>query len=142
MYWKAADKENPPDVNICDYGWYIQEVTDIHGKLIQIPHPFVAKVAPAPPGLMDVVSCTCSSDEPCSTRACSCQRVGISCTYYCKCRCGEVCKNQRNHKADNVEDDVDDDVEDGLSLLFDGNLEPQAVDKNSDEEDMDIDESE
>ena len=46
MLWKAADQQNPPNVDINDFGW---DVT--------------AKLPPAPPAIMKVIACCCQAKK-------------------------------------------------------------------------------
>ena len=122
MLWKSADVRSPPVVNICDYGWYIQEIKDAHGNILQIPQPYIAKIDAAPPELMDVVSCNCSSTEPCKTKQCSCHKQGLPCTYYCKCN--SICKNPfSTHDIEEIAPDGNLDMEDIEEIAPDGNLD-------------------
>ena len=73
MPWKAADQRHPP-VNSRDirrFGWDVKEC--------------VAN-APVAHGLLDVVSCSCSSErKACSEKRCSSHSAGLSYTEYCYC---------------------------------------------------------
>ena len=59
---------------------------------------------PAPPFLMEVKKCGCTSG--CRNRICRCVADGLACTD--KCRCGETCENPKN--CDDADDEVFDDV--------------------------------
>ena len=50
LLWKAADKPDPPSVNITDYGWEVSE----HDHVM----PVLSKSPAAPGELMDVISCS------------------------------------------------------------------------------------
>ena len=79
------DSRYPPSVDICKYGWSINEIKDTIGNTQYVPQPYIAKIDIAPPGLMDVVSCNCKSTEPCSSKQCSYHKIKLPCTYYCYC---------------------------------------------------------
>ena len=113
MLWKAASEQFPPVAakDITKYGWYLKD---------GVPQPYVAQIPVAPPGLLDVVSCTCKSNQPCKTNRCSCRKQCLPCTDYCNCTGDSSCRNQwTNSGIDDVDDKVDDD-------------------RSSDEEDMDM----
>ena len=64
LLWKAADKPDPPSMNITDYRW---EVTE-HDQVM----PVLSKSPVAPGELMDVISCSyCVVGKACSKK-CSC----------------------------------------------------------------------
>jgi hypothetical protein len=74
-----------------------------------------------PDNIMKITRCGCKSDEPCSTRGCSCQKFGedgASCSTFCACEGGINCKNPRNNidlhhdkEADDEKTDNDDNEE-------------------------------
>ena len=39
----------------------------------------------APPSLLELICCSCKSDNPCSTKLCGCRLSELSCTSHCKC---------------------------------------------------------
>ena len=65
MLWKAPDRNQPPNVCLCDYGWEMSAGT---------PSPVRANKHVEPPELMKVISCSCRSDRPtpCRRKNCSC----------------------------------------------------------------------
>lgn len=77
ILWKAADQPGPPTVDIGKFGWHEKD---------GIPSPTFAADPPAPPGLIDVLSCCCKAEgKACSYTTCSCQRNQLSCSIYCMC---------------------------------------------------------
>ena len=52
--WKATDQQGAPDISISYFGW------EINGML---PCPCVNNGPPAPPTLMNVISCRCWAKE-------------------------------------------------------------------------------
>ena len=59
LLWKAADKPDPPSVNITDYGCEVSENDHVM--------PVIIKSRVAPGDIMDVISCSCCAVG----RACS-----------------------------------------------------------------------
>jgi len=111
MLWKAADQQGPPHVDITRFRW---EVND------GIPSPSFDTDPPAPPGLIDVISCGCKAEgKACSTEACSCHGNNMSCTIYCTCTASDECCNpftisvdaDDNGEGPQVEDDSEGDEE-------------------------------
>ena len=76
------------------YGW-----KKVDGLLEPIP----MDQEPAPPFLMEVKKCGCTSG--CRNRICRCVVEGLACNE--KCSCGETCKNPKNSEFN---DDGDDEV--------------------------------
>ena len=82
------------------YGWK---------KVDGILEPIPMGQEPAPPFLMEVKKCGCTSG--CRNRICRCVADGLACTD--KCSCGETCENPKNSENN---DDADDEVfDDALS---------------------------
>ena len=114
MLWMAADEQSPPAAakDITKYGWYLKD---------GVPQPYVAQIPVAPPGLLDVVSCACKSNQPCKTNQCSCKKQSLPCTDYCNCTGNVNCRNPWTiHDADDIVDGTEND------------------DRSSGEEDMDL----
>ena len=77
--------------------------------------PIPMRQDPAPPSLMDVKKCGCSTS--CEGRRCSCLADGLPCTNKCTCK---DCKNSKNvfNTSDDVYDTVsEDDSEDDENLI-------------------------
>ena len=111
MLWKAADQQGPPHVDITQFGWEVNA---------GIPSPSFDTDPPAPPGLIDVISCGCKAEgKACSTEACSCHGNNMSCTIYCTCSASDECCNpftisvdaDDNGEGPQVEDDSEGDEE-------------------------------
>ena len=117
LLWKAADQDDPPEEarEIINFGWSIE------GSTIT-PKNSTAPVAPKE--LLDVVSCSCTTEgKACSGARCSCNRVGLSCTDYCKCEGGVTCCSPFTSRQMDTEDHeeelgVDDDEEFGTTELW------------------------
>ena len=105
VLWKAADKINPPELDITKLGWTFQE---------GCPTPTYGIGDVAPKEVLKVISCQCSS---CSTAQCSCKTQNISRTSYCSCEADVVCCNPytlvtSTEEADDDDDNNDDDNDD------------------------------
>ncbi|MES9884700.1 MAG: hypothetical protein ABW185_27970 [Sedimenticola sp.] len=99
--WKASDKLSPPDVNIADFGWEVINHTPT-------PRSGVSDVAP--PQLMKVVACGCSTQTACSRQTCSCHGAALSCTSFCKCITLGSCNNPHTmHDEIDSDDESEDD---------------------------------
>ena len=75
ILWKFSDQLYPPELDITQFSWEL-----INGL-------------PSPPGILEVVACTCGTATPCSRKSCSCSKSEVSCTSYCKCESDVNCQN-------------------------------------------------
>ena len=85
ILWKAAKlKKNT------SYRHHRARVTLKNG----IPTPTYSVSTPAPPELLNVLSCSCKAKgRAFSSIACSCHKTQLSCTAYCNCEGLEGCFN-------------------------------------------------
>ncbi len=72
LLWKAADKSDPPDVQMTGYGWEVNE----HEHVM----PAISREPAAPSKLMNVLRC--SGNEECKVFSGRCS-YGMSSTSYC-----------------------------------------------------------
>ena len=95
LLWKAADKSDPPDVQLTDYGWEVRE----HEPVM----PAISREPAAPSKLMDVISFSCKAEGRAWSGRCSYGSNGMSCTSYCVCEGGMLAVthilNRRRTKA-------------------------------------------
>ncbi len=97
LLWKAADKSDPPDVQLTDYGWDVKE----HEYVM----PAISREPPAPSKLVDVIRCSCNAEgNVCSGSGRWCYGSNVmSCTSYCVCEGGMLAVthllNRRSTKA-------------------------------------------
>ena len=63
LSWKVADKFDPPDVQLTDYGWEVKE----HEHVM----PAISREPAAPSKLVDVVSCSCKAEGKVCSGRCS-----------------------------------------------------------------------
>ena len=54
---------------------------------------FPPNITAAPPEVLKMISCKCSSEKPCSRRNCTCSGAQLSCTEFCACHAFQ-CENQ------------------------------------------------
>ncbi len=115
MLWKAADRADPPAVQITNYGWEV----NINNEVM----PVLSKEPSAPENLMDVISCSCRAEgNACSSGKCGCAGNGLSCTSYCVCEGGDGCCNSLTQREDEYEDE-EQEREDDLEGENDSNHE-------------------
>lgn len=113
--WKSAREQDPPSLDPTKYGWSREETT----KTLT-PRTLPPDVALAPPEVLEMLRCGCSSDEPCSSLRCGCHSGKLPCTFFCACR-GDpaLCNNPyTKEKAADTEDESGDDTND----CDDGNM--------------------
>ncbi len=116
MLRKAADKADPPNVQITNYGW---DVT-VNGEVM----PVLSKEPAAPEKLMDVISCSCRAEGNTCSRKCRCAANGLSCTSYCVCE-GESCCNALTQQMENEDEDGQERDEEDLGTVSDGDSEDE-----------------
>ena len=104
LLWKAADRPRPPALDITNFGW-IKKRGAKEGEEVVMP---VLDTSPvAPPALMDVISCGCKAETPCTTVKCSCAAEGLACTSYCLCEgCEGTCCNPLTRAQQEKEEDM------------------------------------
>lgn len=110
LIWRAADQMAPPDTDITQYGWKIEN---------NMLTPVAGTSAIAPPSVLQSIACSCKSSHPCSSQRCSCHVSALSCTSYCKCGADDSCANKHTKSMkpcsqfedhnDADDDDYDDD---------------------------------
>ena len=95
LWWKVANKSDPPDVQLTDYRWEVKE----HEHIM----PAISREPVAPSKLVDVVSCSCKPEGKVCSGRCSYGSNGISCTSYFVCEGGMLAithlLNRRRTKA-------------------------------------------
>ena len=72
-------------------------------KPVKIP----INTQPAPPDIMNLVSCGCKAG--CVSKACSCTKYVLACTAFCKCKGQKLCKNPST--IEHLENDNDSEME-------------------------------
>ena len=83
--WKAAGMPSPPPgLNPLDCGWYEQ------GTILQPVHGLSGELL-APKQVLDLVSCSCK--KGCTTHHCTCKKLMLPCTLFCKCKGHASCLN-------------------------------------------------
>jgi len=97
--WRSAPQPDPPSFDPTDYGWSRDETT----KTLT-PKTLPPDVAIAPPDILELLRCGCSTDEPCSTQRCGCLTGHLPCTFFCACRGESSCENPYNNDKEGEED--------------------------------------
>ena len=85
--WKNALQLDPQSLEPTDYGWTTEasyEVTVANNN------------APLPPSdILKMIRCTCSSETPCKSSRCGCNRAKLACTMFCSCEASNACHNDQ-----------------------------------------------
>lgn len=84
--WQNALKPNPPNLQPTNYGYFI----DANSKRL-LPVTLPEKVEVAPSDILQLIRCSCSSTNPCSTKKCGCRSARLPCTMFCMCHGNEHC---------------------------------------------------
>ena len=104
--WKSANEPDPPQLDPTEYGWTCDEAS----KSL-IPIMVSSEVKMAPPEVLKLIRCGCSSSNPCSTARCSCSASKLPCTLFCTCHREAIYGNQNNTESDDADGgDNDDDT--------------------------------
>lgn len=98
--WKSALDTDPPDLNPTNYGW-----TKNNELKTLIPIATPENTLPVPAGVLQMICCGCSSEEPCAMSRCGCYAVQLACTIFCKCFQTRNCKNRWTKDVENVCDE-------------------------------------
>lgn len=118
LLWKAADKPDPPVVEITNYGWEVSANDEVM--------PCLSKEPAAPENLMDVISCSCRAVGNACSKKCGCSSSGLSCTSYCVCEGGDECFNALTQREGLEEgSDEQDEGDDLESRIGDNDLEDE-----------------
>ena len=78
--WLSAMTLNLPNLDPTKYGWEQDKINEVL-CLIGI----LAGVSAAPPEVLKLIKCTCSSTKSCSTRRCSCVAANVARSLMCLC---------------------------------------------------------
>uniref|UniRef100_A0A8C4NFY1 Uncharacterized protein n=1 Tax=Eptatretus burgeri TaxID=7764 RepID=A0A8C4NFY1_EPTBU len=70
LIWKSAAELQPPPLDPTQYGWKLDEASK---SLLPIMLP--PNVALAPPEILELIRCGCSSDKQCYTTQCRCTAI-------------------------------------------------------------------
>ena len=96
--WKNALATDPPNLNPTQYGWFKNSDT---GTLEPVSLP--TDIAPAPPSVLKLIKCGCSTAQPCTSARCSCSVARLSCSLFCACRGENECGNPQTITLDEDE---------------------------------------
>ena len=70
-------------------GW----IKDATAKVL-VPVMVAGKKPPAPPCVLKLIICSCSSDILCATGTCGCNNMNLKSTIFCKCHQTRNCENK------------------------------------------------
>ena len=98
--WRRALMQEPPNLDLAEYGWFKDEVT----KSLQ-PVMFLPTKPPAPDYILKLVCCSCSSVQPCHSSRCGCVAANLACTTFCHCQRGSVCNNEQTRATEEVDEE-------------------------------------
>ena len=98
VHWRSL---STTDMDPQEWGWRLHE-----GRYI----PIANDKNIAPPDIMKVVCCKCSTEarKPCGGKTCLCQKYGLTCISACKNCNGSSCENAGDIHMDNTGDEDDD----------------------------------
>ena len=100
LIWKSATDSSPPALEPEQFGW---ERDDQSKSLVPVMLP--SNVPLAPPEILELIRCGCSSASPCSTARCRCSAAKLPCTIFCNCHsdshCGNACSKSENQSDRN-----------------------------------------
>ena len=90
--WYSIDSEDPPNVDNKDYRFKpcILTMSNIE---VFVPTYVPEDVPLAPPALLKLQKCTCSTAQSCSKK-CGCKSISIPCSVFCACGGGPNCHNK------------------------------------------------
>ena len=100
--WRASLSSSPPEMDPLAYGWIKGRR---EGEITPIGIP--SNIAAAPPNILKMIKCGCSSSAPCSSMRCSCSSAMLSCSVFCSCQADENCKNKQTIAAKIPTEDED-----------------------------------
>ena len=88
--WNNALQLDPQSLEPTDYGW----MKEVCMKSLQ-PTTVPADTPLAPSDILKMIRRTCSSETPCKSSRCGCNRVKLACTMFCSCQASNSCHNDQ-----------------------------------------------
>ena len=88
--WKNALQLHPQKLEPTDYGW----MKDVCMKSLR-PTAVPVDTPLAPSNILKMIRCTCSSETPCKSSRCGCNRANLACTIFCSCQTSTACYNEQ-----------------------------------------------
>ena len=105
--WMSALQADPPTWDSTDYGWM-----DDRANEILLPVSLPTGTLAAPEQVLNLLCCSCTSTDACSSRRCTCNKSDIACTIFCKCKMNDsvniTCMNPLNSTVEEISDDESD----------------------------------
>ena len=94
--WEAADDPTPPCLDPLDYGFQLKQST-------LCPTFGLESQLPAPDEVLNLVSCSCKTG--CISTQCTCTKMSLTCTVFCKCQGSIECYNPATVSTNSSEQD-------------------------------------
>ena len=101
--WKSALELNPSTLDPTAFGYMKDEATK---SLIPVTTPPNVKLAPA--NILRLIRCNCTSDNPCKSSGCGCNKAKLACTMFCACHASVRCLNDQTRAAKHVNENDSD----------------------------------
>jgi hypothetical protein len=87
--WKNALQLQPQKLEPTDYGWMKEaSMKSLQPTTVPVDTPL------APSNILKMIRCTCSSETPCKSSRCGCNRANLPCTMFCSCH-SSTCYNEQ-----------------------------------------------
>lgn len=105
--WKNALKLVPQKLDPLEFGWKKD------GDML-CPTTVPSGYKLVPDYIQKIISCNCSSDTPCESVRCGCNKAGMTCSVFCTCQQQDavsVCHNTVNTVSHESDDETSDDEE-------------------------------
>ena len=100
--WRNALQLNPPDLEPTSFGWVKES-----GTKSLLPTTVLTNVQLAPNHILKMIRCTCSSELPCKSSKCACNKARLACTIFCACQTGiECCNDQTQITVDEDDEEI------------------------------------
>ncbi len=88
--WKNALELHPQQLEPTDYGWMKEaSMKSLRPTTVPVDTPL------APNDILKMIRCTCSSETPCKSSRCGCNRAKLACTMFCSCQNSTACYNEQ-----------------------------------------------
>ena len=95
--WKNALELCPPSLDPTSYGFIKEEETK---SLVPVTVP--ANVPLAPDNILKLIRCSCSSESPCKSSSCRCNKAKLACTVFCACCASIECCNDQTKASSHL----------------------------------------
>ena len=106
--WKNALEVEPQKLDPLQYGW-----SKDGDKLCPTTVPTGTQLVPE--YIKAIINCGCSSDMPCESNQCGCNKAGMTCSVFCACQqqdTASTCRNRMNSTLPDSDDETSEEGED------------------------------